>query len=97
MGRFLVTKTAGDEYVFRAAPLRNVALTAPYFHSGRVWDLSQAVKIMSNAQLGSELTDAQAEDIVAFLDSLTGDQPRVEHPILPPRGPDTPRPDPLRD
>lgn len=30
-GRFAVTKTQSDEYVFRAAPLRNVALTAPYF------------------------------------------------------------------
>src|SRR5690606_1607638 len=41
-GRFEVTATASDEYVFRAAPLRNVALTAPYFHSGQVWDLEQA-------------------------------------------------------
>src|SRR5690606_38248563 len=37
-GRFEVTATASDEYVFRAAPLRNVELTAPYFHSGQVWD-----------------------------------------------------------
>ncbi|MGC3655100.1 cytochrome C peroxidase, partial [Pseudomonas aeruginosa] len=36
-GRFAVTKTLSDVYVFRAAPLRNVALTAPYFHSGQVW------------------------------------------------------------
>ena len=92
-GRFAVTKTAGDEYVFRAAPLRNVALTAPYFHSGQVWDLRQAVKIMSDAQLGTELTNAQAEDIVAFLDSLTGDQPKVELPILPARTAQTPPPE----
>ena len=38
-GRFAVTETADDEYVFRASPLRNIALTAPYFHSGKVWDL----------------------------------------------------------
>lgn len=91
-GRFAVTKSTDDEYVFRAAPLRNIALTAPYFHSGQVWDLAQAVKIMSSAQLGSELSDQQAGDIVAFLDALTGDQPRVELPILPERGPDTPKP-----
>lgn len=42
-GRFAVTKTQSDEYVFRAAPLRNVALTAPYFHSGQVWELKDAV------------------------------------------------------
>ncbi len=92
-GRFAVTKTAGDEYVFRAAPLRNVALTAPYFHSGQVWDLRQAVKIMSDAQLGTQLNDQQAEDIVAFLDALTGDQPKVELPILPVRTATTPVPD----
>ena len=94
-GRFAVTRTAGDEYVFRAAPLRNIALTAPYFHSGQVWDLKQAVAIMSDAQLGQELTPAQTDDIVAFLDALTGDQPRVELPILPERGPDTPLPQPM--
>ncbi len=54
-GRFEVTKTQNDEYVFRAAPLRNVALTAPYFHSGQVWDLEDAVAIMGNAQLGKQL------------------------------------------
>ena len=56
-GRFAVTKTASDEYVFRAAPLRNVALRAPYFHSGQVWSLKQAVGIMGADQLGIKLTD----------------------------------------
>lgn len=46
-GRFAVTKTQSDEYVFRAAPLRNVALTAPYFHSGQVWELKDAVAIQA--------------------------------------------------
>src|SRR5690606_17836345 len=53
-GRFTVTNTASDEYVFRAGPLRNIALTAPYFHSGEVWDLEQAVAIMGSSQLGHE-------------------------------------------
>ena len=92
-GRFAVTKTAGDEYVFRAAPLRNVALTAPYFHSGQVWDLGQAVRIMSDAQIGTELGDDQANDIVAFLGALTGDQPKVELPQLPNRTAETPAPE----
>ena len=91
-GRFAVTETADDEYVFRAAPLRNVALTAPYFHSGAVWDLAEAVQIMSSAQIGTELTDEQAGDIVAFLGALTGDQPLIEHPILPARSDTTPEP-----
>jgi cytochrome c peroxidase len=91
-GRFEVTATASDEYVFRAAPLRNVELTAPYFHSGQVWDLEQAVAIMGSAQLGRELNDEEANAIAAFLRTLTGRQPKVEYPILPPSTPQTPRP-----
>lgn len=93
-GRFTVTKTASDEYVFRAGPLRNITLTAPYFHSGQVWDLEEAVGIMSNAQLGKELTERETKRIVAFLGALTGDQPRVEYPILPVETKETPRPKP---
>ncbi|HHS94334.1 MAG TPA: cytochrome-c peroxidase, partial [Rhodobacterales bacterium] len=70
-GRFAVTNTADDAYVFRASPLRNIALTAPYFHSGKVWDLKVAVEIMAESQLGEELTGEEADMIVAFLDSLT--------------------------
>ena len=91
-GRFAVTKTATDEYVFRAAPLRNIAITAPYFHSGQVWDLTQAVSIMGIAQLGTKLAEEEAGQIALFLGSLTGEQPTVEYPLLPPETADTPRP-----
>lgn len=91
-GRFAVTKTASDEYVFRAAPLRNVALRAPYFHSGQVWNLKQAVGVMGAAQLGIKLTDKEEDDVVAFLGSLTGQLPRIEYPILPVRTDTTPVP-----
>ncbi len=94
-GRFAVTETADDEYVFRAAPLRNIALTAPYFHSGAVWDLSEAVAIMSTAQIGTDLAEDKVDEIVAFLGTLTGEQPEVVHPILPVRGADTPKPEPM--
>ena len=91
-GRFTVTETAADEYVFRAAPLRNIALTAPYFHSGNVWDLEQAVAIMGQSQLGAELNDEEVKLITAFLGSLTGEMPVVEYPVLPPETAATPRP-----
>ncbi|AMO74499.1 MULTISPECIES: cytochrome-c peroxidase [Pseudomonas] len=91
-GRFAVTKTQNDEYVFRAAPLRNVALTAPYFHSGQVWDLEEAVTIMGTAQLGKQLDAGEVGDIVAFLKTVTGKQPQVEYPLLPPSTASTPRP-----
>lgn len=91
-GRFKVTETASDEYVFRAGPLRNIALTAPYFHSGKVWDLKEAVSVMANSQLGAKLEEKQVEQIVAFLGTLTGEQPEVMHPILPARTAETPKP-----
>lgn len=91
-GRYAVSKTASDEYVFRAAPLRNVALRAPYFHSGQVWTLEQAVAVMGNAQLGQQLNAEEVKDITAFLGTLTGEQPRVEYPILPIRTEAMPKP-----
>lgn len=91
-GRFAVTNTVTDEYVFRAVPLRNVALTPPYFHSGKVWDLGQAVGIMGVAQLGRELNEQEIEDIVAFLWTLNGEKPVIEIPQLPPRTDKTPLP-----
>ena len=91
-GRFAVTKTAADNYVFRSAPLRNIELTAPYFHSGKVWSLRQAVAIMGESQLGEKLNDAEVDAITAFLETLTGEQPRVEIPILPVSTATTPKP-----
>ncbi len=92
-GRFAVTNTAADEYVFKSPSLRNIALTAPYFHSGVVWDLDQAVRIMGSAQLGQQLSDDETRTIVAFLKTLTGKQPVVEYPILPTHTAETPLPD----
>ena len=91
-GRFAVTETIDDEYVFRASPLRNIALTAPYFHSGKVWDLKVAVQIMAESQLGEEISDEIADQMVAFLESLTGTLPEVTYPVLPPETAETPRP-----
>jgi cytochrome c peroxidase len=91
-GRFAVTKSVSDQYVFRVPPLRNVELTMPYFHTGQVWDLTQAVGIMATDQLGKSLTDVDVDKIVAFLKSTTGEQPQVKYPILPPSVASTPRP-----
>lgn len=91
-GRFAVTATADDSYVFRAAPLRNVTLTAPYFHSGKVWNLKQAVAIMGTSQLGEDLADTDVDRIVAFLATLEGRMPDVVYPVLPAETDDTPLP-----
>jgi cytochrome c peroxidase len=91
-GRFAITGDATDEYVFRAPTLRNVELTAPYFHSGRVTDLKQAVSVRASVQLGIRLKEREGEDIEAFLKTLTGERPKIEPPTLPAAGSDTPPP-----
>lgn len=93
-GRFTVTKSVSDEYVFKVPTLRNIALTAPYFHTGRAWDLRQATAVMGVSQLGSQLSADETEKIAVFLESLTGEQPKIMHPILPPSVAATPRPQP---
>ena len=93
-GRFTVTKTASDEYVFKVPTLRNIRLTAPYFPSGRAWDLGQTVAVMGASQLGTPLSADEGGKITAFLDGLTGDQPKVTYPELPPSVASTPQPQP---
>jgi cytochrome c peroxidase len=76
LGRFDVTKQESDKFMFKVAMLRNVALTAPYFHDGAVKTLEEAVKIMADINLGKQLTDDQLKSIVAFLKALT--DPKLE-------------------
>lgn len=77
--------TAGSEkdYMFRVAPLRNINLTAPYFHSGAVDELEEAVQLMALYQLGTRVDDEVAEMIVSFLNTLEGEVPSVDFPDLP--------------
>ncbi|NRP75521.1 Cytochrome c551 peroxidase [Ensifer psoraleae] len=94
MGRLQVTGELDDAYVFKVPTLRNITLTSPYFHNGHVWDLKQAVAVMGAAQLGTELGAEEVTKIIAFLQTLTGVQPQVTYPSLPPSVPTTPRPAP---
>jgi cytochrome c peroxidase len=91
-GRFAVTKSGSDDYVFKVPTLRNITLTAPYFHTGRMWDLRQAITVMAVSQLGAPLTADETDKVAAFLDSLTGEQPKIVFPLLPPGVASTPRP-----
>ncbi len=96
-GRFGVTQNDEDVRKFRVPTLRNVAKTGPYFHDGSVQDLPTAVRLMGKHQLGEALSDAEVEDIVAFLHSLTGDLPStdlISPPALPASTAKTPKPDP---
>lgn len=73
LGRFNVTGQEEDRYVFKVPGLRNVAVTAPYFHDGSIETLDQAIVIMSRYQLGRELSEEERRYIAAFLESLTGE------------------------
>jgi cytochrome c peroxidase len=82
-GRHDATGNEADKHLWRVPTLRNVALTAPYFHNGAVRTLDEAVRVMAKTQLGKDLTDAQAADLVAFLNALTGEFPEITMPRLP--------------
>ena len=73
LGRFLLTQVPRDREVFRVPSLRNVALTAPYFHDGRTATLEAAVAIMARVQLGRTLAPEDTHAIVKFLHTLTGE------------------------
>ena len=72
-GRFNVTGDPLDMYMFKVPSLRNVELTAPYFHDGSAATLPEAVRMMAMYQLGRHLTEQEVELIVEFLKTLTGE------------------------
>jgi cytochrome c peroxidase len=87
VGRFAVTNQAADRGVFKTPSLRNVALTAPYMHDGGLKNLKEVVDYYigagnSNSNLDKEirtldfLSGQERADLLAFLDSLTGEIPR---------------------
>ena len=82
-GRYEVTKDKSDENMWRVPTWRNVALTAPYFHNGSVETLDEAVRVMAKTQLDKDLSKNQVDDIVAFLNSLSGKFPQQTMPRLP--------------
>lgn len=91
-GRFSLSQADDDEFAFKAPTLRNIEYTAPYFHSGKVWPLEDAVSLMSSAQLGIKLNANEVKSITAYLKTLTGVQPKIEYPIFPPSTNATPKP-----
>lgn len=94
-GRSAVTGNDADRFNFKVPTLRNVELTYPYFHDGEAATLKEAVNTMGRIQLGKKFTDEENSKIVAFLKTLTGDQPSFKLPILPPSSDGTPRPQPF--
>ncbi len=79
----MADKGRGDKHEWKVPTLRNIALTAPYFHNGKVDSLEEAVRVMARTQLNKKLTHAQAEELVAFLTALSGEFPAQPMPRLP--------------
>ena len=73
--------------------LRNITETAPYFHNGAIWSLAEAVKEMGSTQLGIQISDEEASQIVDFLGALKGRKPQIVYPQLPESTLQTPKPD----
>jgi len=94
-GRKAVTGDDADRFKFKVPSLRNIELTYPYFHDGAANTLPEAVNTMGRVQLGKQFTPEENTKIVAFLKTLTGDQPNFKLPILPPSSDATPRPTPF--
>lgn len=94
-GRSAVTGKDADRFNFKVPTLRNVELTYPYFHDGEAATLEQAVDVMGRLQLGKKFTEDETAKVVAFLKTLTGEQPNFKLPQLPPSTNATPRPKPF--
>ncbi len=94
-GRVAVTGKDADRFLFKVPTLRNVEMTYPYFHDGAATTLGQAVDTMGRIQLGKKFSAKENAQIVAFLKTLTGDQPSFRLPVLPPSTENTPAPKPF--
>ncbi|MBI4986167.1 MAG: cytochrome-c peroxidase [Rhodocyclales bacterium] len=94
-GRVAVTGKDADRFNFKVPTLRNVEMTYPYFHDGAANTLKEAVDIMGRIQPGKKFSADENAKVVAFLKTLTGDQPNFKLPILPPSSDSTPRPTPF--
>lgn len=94
-GRFHVTGNETDRMFFKVPSLRNIAMTGPYFHNGKVTSLAEAVAQMAEYQRGKRLTERQIGEIVTFLEALTGELPGefIKEPVLPKSTLATPRPE----
>jgi cytochrome c peroxidase len=94
-GRVDVTGKDADRLNFKVPTLRNIELTYPYFHDGAAETMTEAVDLMGRLQLGREFNKDENAKIVAFLKTLTGQQPQIALPIMPPSTDKTPKPRPF--
>ena len=75
--RYKITHNPFDKNMFKVPTLRNIADTAPYYHDGSTYDLTDAINKMAYLNLGLVLSPKQTKSIVAFLKTLTGKKPKI--------------------
>ncbi len=77
LGMMSLTGNVIDKNYFKVPTLRNISQTAPYFHSGDIQTLKEAVEVMGKMQLGIDLSKDQVDKIIKFLKTLDGEQPQI--------------------
>jgi cytochrome c peroxidase len=94
LGRFKVTKSEADRFMFKVPSLRNIEQTGPYFHDGKIATLKEAIAKMADHQVGKTLSDAEIQSIATWMKSLTGEIPAeyIKEPALPKSTSKTPKP-----
>jgi cytochrome c peroxidase len=90
-----VTGKDADRFNFKVPTLRNVELTYPYFHDGAADTLPKRSIPWAACSWARSSPPEENASIVAFLKTLTGDQPSFKMPLLPPSADNTPRPTPF--
>ena len=92
-GRFKVTKSEADKFMFKVPSLRNIEKTGPYFHDGKTATLKEAIAKMGEYQVGKTLSDAEVQSIATWMQSLTGEIPAdyIKQPDLPKSTSKTPK------
>lgn len=93
LGRFEITKNPKDHGAFKTPTVRNVSLTAPYMHDGSQKTLEEVVNwydkgghpnpSLSDAVKKLNLTAGEKADLVAYMQALTGELPKVRTDRLP--------------
>ncbi len=83
LGRYEATGDPADRFRIKTPTLRNVALTAPYMHDGSLSTLREVVEFYDRGARPHEgldpilkpldLREGEVDDLVTFLESLTGD------------------------
>jgi cytochrome c peroxidase len=76
-GLYNITKKEEDRYYFKVPSLRNIELTAPYFHDGSIPTLEKAVEKMMQHQVGFVLKEKELNNVIKFLKTLTGEKPQI--------------------